>query len=117
MEAIEINERLNVLGHRYGELSGFATANRQKQEFAHEHWGEVLGLCNHLLEIIEFAPKPKTAGHSDRVHGEAFEAGISGKCEDCEPYEELEAENERLKALLDSCGIEYTQNKEINHER
>lgn len=35
------------------------------------------------------------------IHGEAFDAGISGRCAGCEQDKELEAENARLKKKLE----------------
>jgi len=97
-----VEERLRDIEIGYDKLTGFITENRQKQEYAHDKFYTLCGLCNEALEKAQnvkiFNPGMTD---SDRKHGEAFAAGIAGQCPDCEPYIELEAENARLKETLE----------------
>ncbi len=89
----KINQELNKLISGFDSLSGYATSTRQKQEYASEYWHRLVGLCCQLLEEIRFAPK-SNAGSIDsdvRLGGEAFAAGISGACPDCEEVAELQS--------------------------
>ena len=97
----KISKRLGQLESDMHGFKGHGTAYRQRQEYAAEHWNELYGMCAGLVNDIDFDirnNRKKIANESDSIHGEAFAAGISGRCADCELDKELEAEIAKLKA-------------------
>ncbi len=108
MEHDKIRERLNSLLHELDKLGRFSTGARQKQEFESAKWDEVVGFCYQLLDEAK-PEKKKPLPISDRIHGEAFEAGISGRCADCEisnSHDKLIADKKKLVEALE-CGGSY----------
>lgn len=106
-------QRLIALDVGLSQFNGLGSEIRQKQEYMAEHWNELYSLCSTLIEGLEFDRRhtKKLVTQSDRIHGEAFAAGISGACEDCKEYAELESqlqqrdkEIERLKAINKYAG-------------
>jgi len=96
--AIDANTEYRRIQAGLNQFSGLGSETRQKQEYMADKWGELSGLCARLLEDARFAKQAHSVGdHCDRMHGEAFEAGISGRCEDCEQDKELQAENAKLR--------------------
>lgn len=90
------------------QFEGLGSEVRQTREYRADKWNSLCGLCYTLIEDIRFVEKHKPTEPSDRIHGEAFEAGISGRCADCEQDIELEAENAKLKEHLRQCQSENT---------
>ena len=100
MDLDKANTKLCKLDGGSSQFDGYQTGTRQRQEYVAEHWNELAGLCRDLIEHLEHKQKNKKPAHdSDRIHGEAFAAGISGVCGDCEAYADLEAENDKLKEI------------------
>ncbi len=114
----KLNQQVAKLQVGYDNLTGFATENRQKQEYAHDNWHELVGICCQLLENERFRKKEEKRELPDNIHGEAFAAGISGRCADCELDKELEAtiaaqakEIERLKTCIELAWAYYETDK------
>jgi hypothetical protein len=98
MDIDQAKQKLLKLCIGVSSFDGLCSAGRDKQEYKSEHWDELSGLCFDLIEDIKFTENnTRLAVDSDRIHGEAFAAGISGVCENCIAYKELEAENAKLK--------------------
>ncbi len=102
-EYTKTRERLNILRYELDQLGGFSTAVRQQQEYKSEHWDELIEFCVELLGATKSITKSKKSD-SDNIHGEAFAAGISGRCSDCEvsnSHDELVAALEGLIKAFD----------------
>lgn len=102
MDYESANKKYKRLAHGENVFDGLGSASRQKQEYRSDNWNKLCGLTYGLIEDLRFAKKPESKGTPDSVHGEAFVAGISGRCPDCTEYNELEAENDKLKAELET---------------